>query len=33
MDLNRILLTLRDSGGNSDVGWSVAWKLLVNDSV
>lgn len=32
-DLNRILLGLRDSGGNSDVGWCVAWKLLVNDSV
>jgi hypothetical protein len=33
VDLNRILLALRDSGGNSDVGWCVAWKLLVNDSV
>jgi hypothetical protein len=32
-DLNRILLGLRDSGGNSDVGWCVVWKLLVNDSV
>ena len=32
-DLNRILLGLRDSGGNSDVGWCIVWKLLVNDSV
>jgi hypothetical protein len=32
-DLNEILLALRDSGGNSDVGWGVAWKLLVDESI
>jgi hypothetical protein len=29
-DLNDTLLGLRDSGGNSDVGWIVAWKQLVD---
>ena len=28
-DFNEVLLAFRDSGGNSDVGWGVAWKLLV----
>ncbi|GAB7322766.1 hypothetical protein MBLNU13_g05341t2 [Cladosporium sp. NU13] len=32
-DLNEVLLALRDSGGNSDVGWGVAWKLLVDADV
>lgn len=29
-DLNQTLLSLRDSGANSDVGWGVAWKQLVD---
>jgi hypothetical protein len=29
-DLNDTLLGLRDSGDNSDVGWIVAWKQLVD---
>jgi hypothetical protein len=29
-DLNDTLLGLRDSGGNSDVGWIMAWKQLVD---
>jgi hypothetical protein len=32
-DLNEVLLALRDSGGNSDVGWGVAWKLLVDAGI
>jgi hypothetical protein len=29
-DLNQTLLALRDSGANSDVGWAVAWRQLVD---
>jgi hypothetical protein len=29
-DLNQTLLALRDSGANSDVGWGVAWRQLVD---
>jgi hypothetical protein len=29
-DLNDTLLGLRDSGGDSDVGWIMAWKQLVD---
>jgi len=32
-ELNRVLLALRDSGGNSDVGWILAWALLVDADV
>lgn len=28
-DFNEVLLAFRDSGGNSDVVWGIAWKLLV----
>lgn len=29
-DVNTTLVALRDSGGNSDVGWGLAWKELVD---
>lgn len=32
-DLSEVLLALRDSGGNSDVGWGVAWRLLVDAGI
>jgi hypothetical protein len=32
-DLNEVLLALRDSGGNSDVVWGIAWKLLVDAGI